>query len=85
MSISFKYLICIMCFHFINMLMFQIFNDPFCTIKTIIQMCKDSVDIQLRNSSDLSSIISDLDYSTDVLIQIGLFSMACCKNNDCKY
>lgn len=48
-------------------------------------MCKGSVDVQLRNSSDLSSIISDLDYSTDVLIQIGLFSMVCCKNNDCKY
>lgn len=77
-----------MCFNFIiiiNMLMFQIFNDPFCTIKKIIQMCKDSFNIQLRNSSDLSSLISDLDYSTDVLIQIGLFSMACCKNNDCKY
>lgn len=30
-------------------------------------------------------MISDLDKSTDALIQIGLFSVACCKNVECKY
>lgn len=46
-------------------------------------MCGNSVDIQFRNSSDLSSMVLDLDKSTDALIQIGLFSVACCKNDEC--
>lgn len=29
-------------------------------------------------------MISKLDKFTDVLIQIGLFAIACCKNNDCE-
>lgn len=29
-------------------------------------------------------MISDLDKFTDILIQIGLFSVACCKNDECK-
>jgi len=65
--------------------MFQIFNDPFCSIKKLLKFCRDSIDIKYRKSTDLSSMISDLDKSTDVLIQIGLFSIACCKNVECKY
>ncbi|VVC40663.1 Serendipity locus alpha [Cinara cedri] len=63
-------------------LIFKIFNDPFCLVKQLIKTCGNSVNIQFRDSSDLSSMISDLDKSTDVLIQIGLFSVACCKNNE---
>ncbi|XP_022181652.1 serendipity locus protein alpha [Myzus persicae] len=63
-------------------LIFKIFNDPFVIIKKLVKKCADSVDIQLRNSSDLSNMISDLDKYTDVLIQVGLFSVACCKNDE---
>ncbi|XP_029344543.1 serendipity locus protein alpha isoform X2 [Acyrthosiphon pisum] len=63
-------------------LIFKIFNDPFFIIKKLIKKCGDSVDTQLRNSSDLSNMINDLDKYTDVLIQIGLFSVACCKNDE---
>jgi len=65
--------------------MFQIFNDPFCIIKKLLRLCGDSNNIQHRNSTDLSCMIFDLDKSTDVLIHIGLFSVACCKNDECKY
>ncbi|XP_060834960.1 serendipity locus protein alpha [Rhopalosiphum padi] len=60
----------------------EIFNDPFYIVKKLVRKCGDSVDIQLRNSSDLSIIICDLDKYTDVLIQVGLFSVACCKNDE---
>lgn len=53
-------------------------------MKKLIKKCGESVNIQLRNTSDLSSMICDLDKSTDELIQIGLFSVACCKNDECK-
>lgn len=29
-------------------------------------------------------MICDLDKYTDALIQVGLFSVACCKNDECK-
>ncbi|XP_060870929.1 serendipity locus protein alpha [Metopolophium dirhodum] len=63
-------------------LIFKIFNDPFLTIKKLIKKCADSVDTQLRSSSDLHNMICDLDKYTDILIQIGLFSVACCKNDE---
>ncbi|XP_025409081.1 serendipity locus protein alpha isoform X2 [Sipha flava] len=63
-------------------LILKIFNDPFFTIKKLIRKCGNSTDIQSRNSSDLSILVSDLDKSTDLLIQIGLFSVACCKNDE---
>ncbi|KAL4111826.1 hypothetical protein QTP88_015711 [Uroleucon formosanum] len=63
-------------------LIFKIFNDPFCIIKKLIKKCEDSVDTQLRDSSDLSNMICDLDKYTDILIQVGLFSVACCKNDE---
>lgn len=53
-------------------------------MKKLIKKCGDSVDLQLRNKSDLSNMVCELDKSTDELIQIGLFSVACCKNNECK-
>lgn len=62
----------------------KIFNDPFYIVKKLVRKCGDSVDIQLRNSSDLSNLICDLDKYTDELIQVGLFSVACCKNDECK-
>ncbi|XP_027850187.2 serendipity locus protein alpha [Aphis gossypii] len=60
----------------------KIFNDPFYIIKKLVRKCGESVDTQLRNSSDLSSLICDLDKYTDELIQVGLFSVACCKNDE---
>ncbi|XP_025201384.1 serendipity locus protein alpha [Melanaphis sacchari] len=63
-------------------LIFKIFNDPFDIVKKLVRKCTDSVDIQLRNSSDLSNMICDLDKYTDILIQVGLFSVACCKNDE---
>lgn len=53
-------------------------------MKKLIKKCGNSVDLRLRTKSDLSSLICDLDQSTDELIQIGLFSVACCKNDECK-
>lgn len=64
--------------------MFQIFNNPFYAVKKLLQMCANLNEFHSRNSPEFSSCVSDLDKSTDILIQIGLFAVACCKNNECK-
>ncbi|XP_050421117.1 uncharacterized protein LOC126833686 isoform X2 [Adelges cooleyi] len=63
-------------------LIYKVFSDPFCVIKQLLQKCGDLINIPKRNPNDLLKMTSELDNSTDILIQIGIFAISCCSNTE---
>ncbi|KAL6264078.1 hypothetical protein P5V15_004157 [Pogonomyrmex californicus] len=60
----------------------EIFSNPYAALKKLVMTCGNSLSAKTRSKSDLNNLIEDFDQLFDQTMQIGMFTIACCKNKN---
>lgn len=60
----------------------EVFSNPYTALKRLVMTCGNSLNAKRRSKSDLNNLIEDFDQLFDQTVQIGMFTIACCKDTN---